>query len=196
LGGTGRESGEVAATNERTRRADSRLGEPTKQNADERRARLGRPLAVKRSSARETRGRKQGTAFRQNEGAQSLLASGAMFRRRTGKCFGVAFVSSEKTFATAIALDRTASFSPRGFDEAARAPVGRSPAPALFGNGDDPRSVRPIECPALRDAQPPRLAQETATRRAALFPLGRRPGYFREASRTACRIGHVHRGSR
>lgn len=38
LGGTGRDSGEHS---EWTRRAESRLGEPTKQNAGERRARLG-----------------------------------------------------------------------------------------------------------------------------------------------------------
>ena len=48
VGGSGRiPANEVSAT----RKAESWLGEPTKQNADERRARLGRQ-AVKRSYAR------------------------------------------------------------------------------------------------------------------------------------------------
>jgi hypothetical protein len=48
----------MVSTSERTRRAESRLGVPRKQNGGERRARLG-IHAVKRSRAREKKDRKE-----------------------------------------------------------------------------------------------------------------------------------------
>ena len=53
------------AISERTRRAESRLGEPTKQNAGERRARLGRRCRQAKQCPREE-GRKQRNDIKQS----------------------------------------------------------------------------------------------------------------------------------
>lgn len=58
MGGPG---GILESCGERTRRAESRLGEPTKQNEGERRAWVGRQ-SVKRSCARGNKGQMDGTA--------------------------------------------------------------------------------------------------------------------------------------